>query len=152
TGRQQDENMREVVAEYVGDRVDRADPDSGREVLAFADPYTNHNGGMMQFGSDGLLYIGTGDGGDGGDTDRLAQNVNSLHGKMLRIDVDGNDGDLGYGIPLENPFASGGGRGEIFMIGLRNPWRWSFDTNGDIYIGDVGQGSIEEINVIGASD
>ena len=113
-------------------------------ILAMADPFGNHNGGIMQFGPrDGYLYIGTGDGGSGGDPQNRAQNLNSLLGKVLRIDVE--SGEQPYGIPASNP--SLGGRPEIWAYGLRNPWKISFDrATGDLYIGDVGQNQIEEID------
>ena len=130
-----------------------ADPASERILLIVAQPYANHNGGQIAFGPDGYLYIGLGDGGSGGDPQGNGQNQQVLLGKILRIDVDsapaaGNQ----YGIPLGNPYASsgvspGGGLPEIWAYGLRNPWRFSFDRmNGDLYIGDVGQGSWEEID------
>ncbi len=124
---------------------------SEKMILAIADPYVNHNGGQLLFGRDGMLYVGTGDGGSGNDPGDRAGNPNSLLGKMLRIDpsVDGYPADAtrNYSIPAGNPYASGGGLPEIWARGLRNPWRWSFDRwNGDMWIGDVGQGLWEEIN------
>ena len=112
---------------------------------------TNHNGGNLAFGPDGFLYIGTGDGGSGNDPDNNAQNMGSLLGKMLRIDVSVGDGDQnGFVVPADNPFI-GSNRPEIWSVGLRNPWRWSFDDparggTGALIIGDVGQGAREEIN------
>jgi hypothetical protein len=108
------------------------------------DPASNHNGGWMDFGPDGLLYIGLGDGGGGNDQFGNGQNRNTLLGKILRIDVDSGSP---YGIPPSNPFAAGGGAPEIFVYGLRNPWRASFDGD-NLYIGDVGQGTWEEVDVI----
>jgi len=143
-----------VVAEYatLADDPDRADPASGRILLAIPDFAGNHNGGMIELGADGYLYVGTGDGGGGGDPMETAQNLDSLLGKILRIDVDQASGGRPYGIPADNPYAGGGGAPEVFMVGLRNPWRWSFDRGtGDIYIGDVGQDRIEEINVVAAA-
>jgi glucose/arabinose dehydrogenase len=104
---------------------------------------------MMAFGpNDGYLYIGMGDGGDAGDPNGNGQDKTTLLGDMLRIDV---DSDNPYAIPADNPYAAGGGRGEIWLSGERNPWRWSFDMqNGDMYIGDVGQGETEEVDVIPA--
>jgi len=130
-----------------------ADPDVANptctELLSIPDFATNHNGGMIEFGQDGYLYIGTGDGGGGGDPNRTSQNLDSLLGKMLRLDVDNPATGLEYGIPADNPFAGGGGRPEIFMTGLRNPWRWTFDREtGDMWIGDVGQGAIEEVTAL----
>ncbi len=145
--------LRDVVARCTAS----ANPDLANptcvEVLSIPDFAGNHNGGMIEFGSDGLLYIGTGDGGGGGDPQRTAQNPASLLGKFLRIDVDNKAGGKEYGIPATNPFAAGGGAPEIFMLGLRNPWRWSFDRGtGDLWIGDVGQGQFEELHVVRAAD
>jgi uncharacterized repeat protein (TIGR01451 family) len=113
-------------------------------ILVIPQPYSNHNGGMLAFGPDGKLYIGMGDGGSGGDPQNLAQNINSLLGKMLRIDV---DSAVPYGIPADNPYVGKDGLDEIWALGLRNPWRYSFDrTTGELYIGDVGQGLWEEID------
>jgi glucose/arabinose dehydrogenase len=108
-------------------------------------PFANHNGGQLQFGPDGFLYIGMGDGGSGGDPGNRAQNLRTLLGKMLRINV---NVPSRYAIPLDNPFAGGRtARREIWATGLRNPWRFSFDRDtGDLFIGDVGQGNWEEIN------
>ena len=128
-----------------------ADPRSERVLFTIPDPFVNHNGGQLAFGPDGYLYIGLGDGGGAGDPLQNAQNPNVLLGKILRIDVDRTGGGQ-YGIPANNPFAPdgvrpGGGRAEIWALGLRNPWRFSFDPDGgDLYIGDVGQGSWEEID------
>jgi len=110
-----------------------------------------HNSGCLMFGSDGYLYIGTGDGGPAGDTESHAQNVNLLLGKVLRIDVNKSSGNNNYDIPPGNPFAVSGGKPEIFCWGLRNPWRFSQDpVTHNIFVGDVGQGSWEEINIINA--
>jgi glucose/arabinose dehydrogenase len=130
------------------------DRDSMRTVLLVEQPYPNHNGGDLAFGPDGFLYIGLGDGGAGGDPERRAQNMGELLGKMLRIDPSTPSGDLGYTIPSDNPFVgTEGARGEIWSVGLRNPWRYSFDPDtGDLWIADVGQGTIEEINVAPATD
>ncbi len=120
-------------------------------ILSVPDFASNHNGGMMEFGKDGFLYIGTGDGGGGGDPQRTSQNTNSLLGKMLRIDVDTRAPGKEYGIPADNPYAGGGGAPEVYLTGLRNPWRWSFDKmTGDLWIGDVGQRQIEELTVLRA--
>jgi glucose/arabinose dehydrogenase len=127
---------------------DRADPASERALLRVDQPFANHNGGGLAFGPDGYLYIGLGDGGSGGDPYENGQNPNVLLGKMLRIDLDGADP---YAIPLDNPFALGGGRPEVWAIGLRNPWRYSFDRlTGDLYIADVGQNNWEEIHFVPA--
>ncbi|MCM2316645.1 MAG: PQQ-dependent sugar dehydrogenase, partial [Thermoanaerobaculia bacterium] len=127
---------------------DVADESSESVVLRVNQPFANHNGGQIQFGPDGYLYIGTGDGGAGGDPDDRAQNAGDLLGKMLRIDV---DGAAPYAIPPTNPFI-GTGRPEIWAIGLRNPWRFSFDLKtGDLFIADVGQNRWEEVNFQPAS-
>jgi hypothetical protein len=124
-----------------------ANPASRQVVLSIPHPtHANHNGGQLQFGPDGYLYIGTGDGGGSGDPNDNAENLSSLLGKMLRIDV---DSAFPYAIPPGNPFADGGGpnRDEIWAYGLRNPWRFSFDrATGDLFIGDVGQNLREEID------
>lgn len=137
-----------VVAEYRVSAADpnRADPSSRREILRIAQPFSNHNGGQLQFSPrDGYLYIGMGDGGSGGDPGNRAQDLSTLLGKMLRIDIDGSQP---YAIPPDNPFASTPGvRPEIWASGLRNPWRFSFDrVTGEMFIADVGQNTREEIN------
>jgi len=124
-----------------------ADPASGVILLTIPHPtYANHNGGQLQFGPDGYLYIGTGDGGSAGDPNNHAQDLTQLLGKLLRIDV--NHG-LPYTIPPSNPFlAHDGARTEIWAYGLRNPWRFSFDrSTGDLWIGDVGQDAFEEVDL-----
>jgi glucose/arabinose dehydrogenase len=136
-----------VVARYSvmpGD-PNRANPQSAVPILTIAQPFANHNGGQLQFGPDGYLYIGMGDGGSGGDPGNRAQNTSELLGKMLRIDVDSASP---YAIPPSNPFAGRpGSRPEIWALGLRNPWRFSFDrVTGDLWIADVGQGEWEEID------
>lgn len=124
-----------------------ADSNSEQILLTIDQPFSNHNGGDMNFGADGYLYIATGDGGAGGDPQNRAQNLNSLLGKMLRIDVDNGSP---YGIPSDNPFANDGDANtlpEIWAYGLRNPWKFSFDAQtNDIWIADVGQNEYEEIN------
>ncbi len=137
----------QVVAGYrVSADPDVADPASRKVVLSMPDPAPNHNGGLVLFGPDGYLWIGTGDGGGAGDQFRNSQNRQSLLGKMLRIDVDHGDP---YAIPADNPFVNAPDtRPEIWAIGLRNPWRYSFDrATGDLYIADVGQNAYEEVNV-----
>ncbi len=123
------------------------DVDESTEKLILAIPHpnrNNHNGGFITFGPGGFLYIGTGDGGGGGDPDNNAQNTNSLLGKLLRIDVTKGDP---YATPNDNPYKNGGGKPEIWTVGLRNPWRYSFDRQlGDLWIGDVGQDRLEEVN------
>ena len=128
---------------------DSADPNSEEILLRIYQPFTNHNGGHLAFGPDGYLYIGMGDGGNAGDPGNRAQNTDSLLGKMLRIIVD--PANPTYSIPPTNPFASdiSLGRPEIWTVGMRNPWRWSFDKiTGDLWIGDVGQDSVEEVDFI----
>lgn len=124
---------------------DRADPESEVVLLTFNQPYENHNGGDIRFGPDGMLYIATGDGGSGGDPQNNSQNLASMLGKILRIDV--NNGDP-YSVPGDNPFINEADvQKEIWAFGLRNPWRISFDREtGDLWIADVGQNSYEEIN------
>jgi glucose/arabinose dehydrogenase len=126
---------------------DVVDPTTARNVLKVAQPYANHNGGMLAFGPDGYLYIGMGDGGSGGDPGNRAQSTNTLLGKMLRINVNGRTSTRGYLIPSTNPYVGRTGLDEIWQIGLRNPWRFSFDrANGNLWIGDVGQNSWEEVD------
>ncbi len=137
-----------VIARYtVSVNANIADSNSGQIILTISQPYTNHNGGNIVFGPDGYLYIGMGDGGSAGDPQNNAQNGNSLLGKILRIDV-GVATTANYTIPIDNPYIGNASiLDEIWAIGVRNPWRFSFDsTNGDLWIGDVGQNSKEEIN------
>lgn len=123
-----------------------ADLASRRIVLQIVQPAGNHNGGGIAFGPDGYLWIGMGDGGGSGDRFENAQNLDTLLGDFLRIDPRGR-GAGGYSIPADNPYANGGGRPEIWLSGVRNPWRWSFDrATGDLWIGDVGQNAYEEID------
>lgn len=122
---------------------DIADPGSEMRLLGVSQPFPNHNGGGLAFGPDGYLYIGLGDGGSGGDPQGNGQSLDTLLGKILRIDVNGGDP---YAVPADNPFGN-----EIFHYGLRNPWRFSFDLlTGDLWIGDVGQGAWEEIDFLPA--
>ncbi|WP_299029092.1 PQQ-dependent sugar dehydrogenase [uncultured Thermanaerothrix sp.] len=125
------------------------DPNSEERLLYVEQPYANHNGGGLVFGPDGYLYIGLGDGGSAGDPQGRAQDPNTLLGKMLRIDVRGAQP---YAIPADNPFADGrGGQPEIWALGLRNPWRYAFDSaTGDLYIADVGQNRWEEVDYLPA--
>lgn len=135
---------------------DRADPEPTQLVLRIPHPdHSNHNGGWMDFGPEGLLYIAVGDGGGQGDQDNSAQNPDALTGKMLRLDVDGDDfaadPDRNYAIPDDNPFADGPGADEVWAVGLRNPWRNSFDREtGDLWIADVGWFRQEEVNYVPA--
>src|SRR6478752_3166834 len=128
---------------------DQADPRSEVKILHVQQPYANHNGGAVVFGPDGKLFISLGDGGSEGDPQGYGQNPRTLLGKILRIDVDSRSGDRQYAIPPDNPFADGaGGAPEIWLTGLRNPWRISFDrATGDLWIGDVGQSAWEEVDV-----
>jgi glucose/arabinose dehydrogenase len=140
------------VVEYQRASATRADAGSARLVLRMADDEGNHNGGLLLFGPDKHLYIGTGDGGGAGDQHGArgnAQNLGSLLGKLLRIDP-AADGGRPYTVPSDNPFVGrGGARGEIYSYGLRNPWRFSFDRRtGDLSIGDVGQNEVEEIDFV----
>ncbi len=133
-------------------KPDEADPASEQSIILFNHPnYSNHNGGQLAFGPDGYLYIGTGDGGGGGDPQGNAQNPVSLLGKLLRIDVE--SGVDPYLVPTTNPYTQTVGyRGEIWALGLRNPWRYTFDRQtGDLYIGDVGQNTEEEVDFQPAS-
>ena len=124
---------------------DSADSASHKLILRIVQPYSNHNGGLVMFGPDGMLYIGMGDGGSGGDPQNRAQDPDSLLGKLLRIDVDGGDP---YASPPNNPYVGRAGRDEIWAIGLRNPWRFAFDrVAGLLYIADVGQDLWEEVDV-----
>jgi glucose/arabinose dehydrogenase len=147
-----DRAQQQRVVEYRRTSADRADASSARIVMRMSDPEPNHNGGNMQFGPDGFLYIATGDG--GGADDRHgprgnAQNLGSLLGKLLRIDPRPASG-APYRVPSSNPFARrDGARGEVYAYGLRNPWRFSFDrARGDLSIGDVGQDAVEEIDFV----
>jgi hypothetical protein len=139
------ENGDTRVARYtVTGNANVADPGSRKVILAIDQPFGNHNGGQIAFGPDGMLYVGMGDGGSGGDPLGHGQNLNTLLGALLRIDVDGGDP---YAVPGDNPFGD-----EIWGFGLRNPWRFSFDApSAMIYIGDVGQNAWEEVNVAPAN-
>lgn len=128
-----------------------ADPASASLVLHVRQPYSNHNGGLVAFGPDGMLYVGMGDGGGGGDPEEAGQDPLQLLGKLLRIDVDAAQP---YGMPANNPYAGRpGGRGEIWALGMRNPWRFSFDHTAKLlYVADVGQNRLEEVNVVPAGE
>lgn len=135
-----------TVARYqVSSDPNRADPNSATTLLSIEDFASNHNAGMLAFGPDGYLYVGTGDGGGANDPQRTAQDRGAWLGKMLRLDVDGGEP---YAVPRDNPFVGqGNARPEIWAYGLRNPWRYSFDREtGDLWIADVGQNQVEEIN------
>jgi len=141
-------NLRTVIAEY---RVSASNPDvadvAERVLLEIAQPFRNHNGGLNLFGPDGMLYVGMGDGGSGGDPFNSGQRLDTLLGKLLRIDV---DGAAPYRTPPNNPFVGrGSARGEIWAYGLRNPWRFSFDRGtGRLFLADVGQNAWEEVDLV----
>jgi glucose/arabinose dehydrogenase len=137
-----------VIAEYHRDpsNANRA-LTTGSIIFRISHPYTNHNGGMLAFGKDGYLYIGTGDGGSSGDPGNRAQRLNYALGKILRIDINHTSGSLKYRNPSTNPFVGKAGDDRIWAYGLRNPWKFSFDrSTGDLWIGDVGQNRYEEID------
>ena len=133
----------------VAQNPDTADPNSELILMSIPQPFSNHNGGELEFGPDGYLYIGTGDGGAGGDPGNRSQNPQVLLGKMLRIDVDNPSNGENYGIPADNPFVGDASTlDEIWALGLRNPWKYTFDrATGDLWIADVGQNEWEEIDV-----
>lgn len=147
-----------VIAEWKLDDLDpdKIDPTSRRELIRINEPQMNHNGGMLAFGPDGMLYIALGDGGAADDQEDghaplgNGQDINNVYGKILRIDVKGNNSSNGkYGIPPDNPFVGTNGLDEIFAYGLRNPYRFSFDRqNGKLYAADVGQNDIEELDEV----
>lgn len=141
----------QVVRYTVGADSNVANAASAKLILAVPQPYANHNGGHVLFGPDGMLYVPMGDGGDGGDPHNNGQSLGTLLGKLLRLDVDHGDP---YAIPADNPFVGrAGARPEIWALGLRNPWRIAFDPpSGLLYIADVGQGRLEEIDVVPARD
>jgi glucose/arabinose dehydrogenase len=144
-----------VVARYrlIAGDPNAADPASEEVILTVPQPFANHNGGQLAFGPDGYLYIGMGDGGSAGDPLNNGQSTGTLLGKILRIDVEGGTA-LPYDVPPDNPFVGVAGyRPEIWALGMRNPWRLSFDRGtGDLYIGDVGQNLYEEIDFQPAGD
>jgi glucose/arabinose dehydrogenase len=146
-----DTNGDTVIARYqVSEDPGRADPDSAQVLMTVDQPFPNHNGGLLLFGPDGYLYVGLGDGGSAGDPHGNGQNVGTVLGTLLRIDVDPErvTDDQPYLIPEDNPFVDqAGARPEIWAYGLRNPWRFSFDREtDDLWIADVGQGAWEEVN------
>lgn len=143
-----------IIARYKTTDASNAlgDPNSERILLTIPQPFANHNGGMIAFGPDNNLYIGMGDGGSANDPGSRAQNINELLGKFLRItpDVSGNNANPAYTNPADNPYVGVAGADEIYAVGIRNPWRWSFDRGGtnQLWAGDVGQGSLEEVDII----
>jgi glucose/arabinose dehydrogenase len=146
---------RSVISRFAVDPgdPDRADPESERVILEVPQPFGNHNGGHLLFGPDGFLYIGLGDGGSGGDPQGNGQNPATLLGSILRIDPASTEGNRNYAIPADNPFLGREGfREEIWAYGFRNPWRFSFhretahQDTGDLWVGDVGQNSFEEVD------
>ena len=142
---------RSVVSRFTADDQGQADPSSERVIIEVAQPFSNHNGGQIVFGPDGYLYIGLGDGGSGGDPQGNGQELRTLLGSILRIDVRLPSAGDEYRIPPDNPFADrpGGARPEIWAYGLRNPWRFSFDHETEnLWAGDVGQNRYEEIDLI----
>lgn len=140
-----------VISEFTASAANANVADTTEKViLTVAQPFSNHNGGMIDFGKDGFLYIGMGDGGSANDPGNRSQNIEELLGKFLRIDVDTPNGAVPYSSPSTNPFfGATPGRDEIYSTGWRNPWRWSFDRQtGELYAGDVGQNAIEEIDIV----
>ena len=152
TRRPERRKIQTVISEFKADpSADRVDPSTERILLTFDQPYPNHNGGHVEFGPDGMLYIATGDGGSANDPHNNGQRTDTLLGKILRIDVDSpTSADQQYAIPKDNPFVGRDGyRPEIWCLGLRNPWRFTFDREtGTCYTGDVGQNLYEEIDIL----
>ncbi len=144
------DNGSTVISRFTRQSENLADSNTELILLTYTQPFQNHNGGDMAFGPDGYLYISSGDGGSAGDPDNNSQTLTNLLGKILRIDVDNPSNGNNYGIPNTNPFfGSPSGEDEIWAYGLRNPWKFSFDRNNtDIWIADVGQNEIEEINMV----
>ena len=148
-----DKPLRSIVSRFSVSQTNanQADVNSEEVLLQVEQPFPNHNGGQISFGPDGYLYIGLGDGGGAGDPSGNAQNRSTLLGKILRIDVNAASGSLNYSIPRDNPFIGNnqGFREEIYAYGLRNPWRFSFDSvTGQLWVGDVGQDRIEEVDIV----
>jgi glucose/arabinose dehydrogenase len=144
-----DRKGRTVLSAFTAGSVEPLRVDAASEVvlLELDQPFANHNGGQVAFGPDGMLHLGLGDGGSGGDPFGHGQDPDTLLGSILRLDVTGRAPDAPYAIPADNPFADGGGAPEVFLFGLRNPWRFSFDSlTGQLWIGDVGQNAFEEIS------
>ncbi|MBI4236674.1 MAG: PQQ-dependent sugar dehydrogenase, partial [Chloroflexi bacterium] len=144
---------RSVISRFrvSADDADRADPSSELLLLEVEQPFSNHNGGTLAFGPDGHLYIGLGDGGSGGDPLGNGEDLTTLLGSLLRVDVRGATPQQLYRIPADNPFAAAGGgvRGEIWAYGLRNPWKFSFDRLSQrLWLADAGQNAWEEIDIV----
>lgn len=142
------------VVEYkISGDPDRLNPATAREILFIDQPFANHNGGLLKFDRSGMLIVGMGDGGSGGDPGNRAQSLSQLLGKLLRIDPRNPSVGKPYGIPAGNPFVNRpAARPEIWAYGLRNPWRFSFDpTTADLYLADVGQNRVEEVNFVPAA-
>ena len=149
-----DEPRRTVLSRFTANPDGTIDAGSELVVLEQEQPASNHNGGAIRFGPDRMLYLGLGDGGNQGDPDGNGQNLATILGSVIRIDVSQASMAESYTIPDDNPFVGQeGARGEIFAYGLRNPWRMSFDTaEGDLWVGDVGQGTFEEVNRVQGGD
>ncbi|TAJ21519.1 MAG: glucose dehydrogenase [Dehalococcoidia bacterium] len=145
---------RSVLVRYTAGANGVIDKSSALLVLEQAQPFANHNGGAIRFGPDGLLYLGLGDGGSGGDPQGNGQNLGTLLGKIIRLDVRNSSIGEPYRIPADNPFVDrAGAKGEVWAYGLRNPWRMSFDrATGALWVADVGQGEVEEIDVVRRGD
>lgn len=144
------EALRSRVSRFTMTDNRTIDPSTERVILEVSQPFSNHNGGSIAFGPDGMLYLGFGDGGSANDPRRAGQDLNTHLGKILRIDVNVAESAMPrYAIPSDNPFATGGGRPEIWAYGIRNPWRFSFDRDtGELWVGDVGQNRLEEVDII----
>ncbi|MEX1021929.1 MAG: PQQ-dependent sugar dehydrogenase [Dehalococcoidia bacterium] len=145
---------RTVLSRFTANEDGTIAPGTELLVLEQGQPFPNHNGGSVRFGPDRMLYLGLGDGGSGGDPEGNGQNLGTLLGKIIRIDVSAASDDEPYRVPSDNPFlGEDGARSEIWAYGLRNPWRMSFDAaTGELWVGDVGQGSLEEVGVARAGD
>lgn len=149
--RRRGRDLETVVAEHRLSAEPAVAQADGRALLVIKQPYQNHNGGQMAFGPDGFLYIGMGDGGSAADPRNAGQRLDTLLGKLLRVDVDGAEP---YGVPPDNPFVGGPGRPEVWAYGLRNPWRFSFDRGRPerLFVGDVGQNQWEEVHLVRKGD
>lgn len=141
---------RSVLVRYTAGANGVIDKSSALMVLEQSQPFANHNGGAIRFGPDGLLYLGLGDGGSGGDPQNNAQNLGTLLGKIVRLDVRNSSAGEPYRVPADNPFVDrAGAKGEVWAYGLRNPWRMAFDRDtGTLWVADVGQNAVEEVNTV----